>query len=263
MHPGRAGHPDQAVSTPDIQHHPTAPASPHRAAAYRRRRPQRRSCPGSAGGSRHPLVRSASPSGWWPRDFPSGRSRKWSRSVDGHRGLRLGAGRAIRFSAPEAEDVAARLSDHLDTRVRVDLGRRRGPDHDRLRVQPRTWSGSSRLIESKTYRDKSTFGRLRAAVGGGWSPAAAAGANLVRTSFVADRSATKDRNGTVPARAIRISRRELQRARVRDRGGDEQDHVKPAVGNRRPGHDLGDTQGYFKGSPTRPAPSGSFRPGRP
>ena len=28
--------------------------------------------------------------------------------------------------APEAEDVAARLSDHLDTRVRVDLGRRRG-----------------------------------------------------------------------------------------------------------------------------------------
>ena len=27
---------------------------------------------------------------------------------------------------PEAEDVAARLSDHLDTRVRVDLGRRRG-----------------------------------------------------------------------------------------------------------------------------------------
>ena len=28
--------------------------------------------------------------------------------------------------APEADDVAARLSDHLDTRVRVDLGRRRG-----------------------------------------------------------------------------------------------------------------------------------------
>ena len=28
--------------------------------------------------------------------------------------------------APEAEDVAARLSDRLDTRVRVDLGRRRG-----------------------------------------------------------------------------------------------------------------------------------------
>jgi ParB family transcriptional regulator, chromosome partitioning protein len=27
---------------------------------------------------------------------------------------------------PEAEEVAARLSDHLDTRVRVDLGRRRG-----------------------------------------------------------------------------------------------------------------------------------------
>ncbi|HZA05764.1 MAG TPA: chromosome partitioning protein ParB, partial [Propionibacteriaceae bacterium] len=28
--------------------------------------------------------------------------------------------------APEAAEVAARLSDHLDTRVRVDLGRRRG-----------------------------------------------------------------------------------------------------------------------------------------
>jgi ParB family chromosome partitioning protein len=31
-----------------------------------------------------------------------------------------------RVPVPEAEDVAARLSDHLDTRVRVDLGRRRG-----------------------------------------------------------------------------------------------------------------------------------------
>jgi ParB family transcriptional regulator, chromosome partitioning protein len=31
-----------------------------------------------------------------------------------------------RVAAPEAEEVAARLSDHLDTRVRVDLGRRRG-----------------------------------------------------------------------------------------------------------------------------------------
>jgi ParB family transcriptional regulator, chromosome partitioning protein len=31
-----------------------------------------------------------------------------------------------KVAAPEAEEVAARLSDHLDTRVRVDLGRRRG-----------------------------------------------------------------------------------------------------------------------------------------
>jgi ParB family transcriptional regulator, chromosome partitioning protein len=31
-----------------------------------------------------------------------------------------------KVAAPEAEDVAARLSDHLDTRVRVDLGRSRG-----------------------------------------------------------------------------------------------------------------------------------------
>ena len=35
--------------------------------------------------------------------------------------------------APQAEEVAARLSDLLDTRVRVDLGRVSGPDHHRVR----------------------------------------------------------------------------------------------------------------------------------
>jgi ParB family transcriptional regulator, chromosome partitioning protein len=46
----------------------------------------------------------------------------------GETGTEASAGRRPRrkVPAPEAEDVAARLSDHLDTRVRVDLGRRRG-----------------------------------------------------------------------------------------------------------------------------------------
>jgi ParB family chromosome partitioning protein len=46
----------------------------------------------------------------------------------GETGTEASAGRRTRrkVPAPEAEDVAARLSDHLDTRVRVDLGRRRG-----------------------------------------------------------------------------------------------------------------------------------------
>jgi ParB family chromosome partitioning protein len=46
----------------------------------------------------------------------------------GETGTEAPAGRRTRrkVPAPEAEDVAARLSDHLDTRVRVDLGRRRG-----------------------------------------------------------------------------------------------------------------------------------------
>ena len=35
--------------------------------------------------------------------------------------------------APQADDVAARLSDRLDTRVRVDLGPGQGPDHHRVR----------------------------------------------------------------------------------------------------------------------------------
>ena len=82
--------------------------------------------PGLCWRSLTPPVRSASPSGWWPRDCPSGRSRKWSRSVRRAPRPRPGAGRAARWSAPQAEDVAARLSDHLDTRVRVDLGRSEG-----------------------------------------------------------------------------------------------------------------------------------------
>jgi ParB family chromosome partitioning protein len=46
----------------------------------------------------------------------------------GETGVEAPARRRARrqVASPEAEDVAARLSDHLDTRVRVDLGRRRG-----------------------------------------------------------------------------------------------------------------------------------------
>ena len=73
-----------------------------------------------------PPARSGSLSAWWPRASPSGRSRSWSRS--GETGTEAPALRRARgkVPAPEAEDVAARLSDRLDTRVRVDLGRRRG-----------------------------------------------------------------------------------------------------------------------------------------
>ena len=90
-------------------------------------------------------------------------------------------------------------------------------------------------------------------------------ASFARTSLVADRSATNDRNGTVPASAI--SEQSLPapaRPPAEVERGDQQDHVQPAVRDPGPHHDrLVAARCTSAAVRRRPARSAGSRRGRP
>ncbi len=126
LHPGGAGQPDQALPTADLQHDPAAPAAAGRAAPGRRRRAQRRSRPGPAGDRQCRPSRSAWLSGWSPRACRSGPSRSWSRSARPAQHRRRSAGRGNESWLLRPTRPPIRLTDYLDTRVRVEMGRSKG-----------------------------------------------------------------------------------------------------------------------------------------
>ena len=124
LHPGRAGRADRPVPTADLQHDPAAQAAAERPAPPRRRRPQRRARPGAARAPRRgrpgatgPADRRRGPVG----PDASRRSSRSARSPDGQP-----TARPRRPVAPALADLAGRLSERFETRVKVELGKRRG-----------------------------------------------------------------------------------------------------------------------------------------
>ena len=73
-----------------------------------------------------PRRRTRWPPGSWPRGCRCGRSRSWSRSPGTRSRPPARPAPARRVSAPALTDLADRLSDNFDTRVKVELGRRKG-----------------------------------------------------------------------------------------------------------------------------------------
>ena len=126
LHAGRAGQPDQALPAADLQHASDCCGCRRRCSAGSPPACSVPVTPAPCWPSTTPPARSGWLSGWWPRGCRSGRSRRWSRSARPARTPRRPRRTRRQVPAPEADDVAARLSDHLDTRVRVELGRRRG-----------------------------------------------------------------------------------------------------------------------------------------
>ena len=124
LHPRRAGPADRPVAAPDQQHHPAAQALPGRPAPGGRRSAQR--------GPRPVAARRRGPGPAGPAGRPGGRrghqrarpggDRRHRRCGDAREPPRPGA----RPVAPGLADLAERLSDRLETRVKVDLGRRKG-----------------------------------------------------------------------------------------------------------------------------------------
>ena len=202
LHPGRAGPPDQAVPAADLQHPPPAPAAADGPAPGGRRCAQRRPCAGPARGPRHRRSGATRAAGrgrgaLGPRDRGDGRPRARPAGGSG-----LAPDRAV-GPVPEAEDVAARLSDRSG---HPGPGRPRSaprPDHHRLRSAD-DLERIARLIEETQEQDKRLWpdqGTARQS-----RSAAAAAGPAGPTSRVADRPATNDRKGIVPAKAISSSR---------------------------------------------------------
>ena len=71
------------------------------------------------------MPRTGSRSASWPRACPCGPSRRSSRSAASQPSDRPRS-RTHRPTAPGLQDLAGRLSDRLETRVRVELGRSKG-----------------------------------------------------------------------------------------------------------------------------------------
>ncbi len=152
-------------------------------------------------------------------------------AVGEHREPRRGANPYTAAPDPRAEELSRQLGDHLETRVRVEHGSRpRAGSIIEFATDRRTCrSALDELRYSPLSRDLTReIAITRNGTTSGVSPtlsdqvsvasarrraSRSSLASLARTSLVAERSATKDRNGTVPARAIRISRFQLQRAR--------------------------------------------------
>ena len=116
---------DRPVAAADQQHPPAAQALPGRAAPGRRRRALRRPRPLAARRSRTPTCRT----GWPQRVVAEGISVRGLEEIVavGDRGSEAQPPPARRKPiAPGLIDLAERLSDRLETRVKVDLGRRKG-----------------------------------------------------------------------------------------------------------------------------------------
>ena len=125
LHPRGAGHPDRPQPPADQQHAAAAQALPGRAAPGRRRR--------ALGRSRPRPARRRGRRGPGPARGPGGgrghlacaASRRSSRSATSAPVRRSGSPQPAR-PHPALTDLAARLSDRLETRVKVDLGKRKG-----------------------------------------------------------------------------------------------------------------------------------------
>ena len=136
LHPGGAGDPDRPLAPPGVEHPSAAAPAVGGPAAGRRRRAVGRPRPGPAGARRPPRTRS----GWPNRIVAEGLS---VRTVEELVALGdVGADKPAqkRTKAPQnpaLADLAAALSDDLETRVTVDLGRSQGQDHHHLRQRRR------------------------------------------------------------------------------------------------------------------------------
>ena len=125
LHPRGAGHPDRPEPPADQQHPAAAPALPGRAAPRRRRRAVRRSRPRPARRRERrrpgPARRPGRGRGHLGARPGGDRRRRRPR----HRHPARPSGAAVR-PPRRSTDLASRLSDRLETRVKVDLGKRKG-----------------------------------------------------------------------------------------------------------------------------------------
>ena len=122
--PRAAGHPDRPLATADLQHAAPAQAAASRATPGCRRRVERRTRPRPA---RH---------GRWRRDGAHGPTHRRRGAVGAQRrgAVALGEGndapkaRRPRQGGrhPQLDDLTTDLSDHLETRVAIALGQRKG-----------------------------------------------------------------------------------------------------------------------------------------
>ena len=125
-HPRGAGQPDRPQPAGHHQHDPAAEAAAAGAAPGRRRRPVRRARPRAARRWTTPRRRRSSPRGSSPRACRSGRPRRPSRWPKREQPAKPKRRAAQADQAPGLQDLADRLSDRFDTRVKVELGRRKG-----------------------------------------------------------------------------------------------------------------------------------------
>ena len=98
--------------------------------------------------SRTPTCRTGSPSGWWPRASASAASRRSSPSATRRRPERQVRRRP---TAPGLADLAERLSDRFETRVKVDLGRAKG----KITVEFASLDDLRRIVDIMDPRNRS------------------------------------------------------------------------------------------------------------
>ena len=127
-HARGAGPAASAAAGRSHQHDPAAEPPAAGAAPGRRRRAVGRARPGAARAWTTPTRRTSSPAGSSPRGCRCGRPRRsWPSRPPEEAGPSQPATRgARRVTAPALAELADRLSDAFDTRVRVELGRRKG-----------------------------------------------------------------------------------------------------------------------------------------
>ena len=141
---------DRPVAPADLQHHPAAQALAGRAAAGGRRRAQRGPRALAARRSRTPTSRTGWPLAWWPRASASGAWRRSSRPV-ARRRPRPPTPRRNKPVAPGLTDLAERLSDRFETRVKVDLGRHKG----KITVEFASLDDLRRIVDIMDPRNRS------------------------------------------------------------------------------------------------------------
>ena len=134
LHPRRARRADRPLPPADQQHAAAAEPLACRPAPGRRRRALAPATPGRCSASRTPTPRTGSPAGSSPRGSPCAASRRSSPSASTARTPTLRACARRGRPRPGLTELADRLCDRLETRVKVDLGTRKGKITDRVRL---------------------------------------------------------------------------------------------------------------------------------
>ena len=154
-------------------------------------------------------------------------------------------------AGPQADELAERLSDRLDTRVRVEMGRTKG----RIIIEFATADDLDRIVGLIVRRskvsliDKSTIARSRSVAAGSRRSAGELGPDVPGGGAFGDEGQERHRAGEgdqeQPPPGPAGATAEVD-------GGDQQEHVEPAVGDGGPGARPGRRwPRYFSGSPTQ------------
>ena len=141
--------PDRPLPAADQQHAAAAQALARPSSAGSPPACCRPATPGPCWRSRTPSSRTGWPSGWSPRASASAASRRSSPSATTGRPGSRGRPRA-KPTAPGLAELADRLSDRFETRVKVDLGRRKG----KITVEFATLDDLRRIVDIMDPRNR-------------------------------------------------------------------------------------------------------------